>query len=65
MGNKLYRSRNNRVLLGVCGGFGEYFDIDPVIVRLLLVVFALMGGEGIIAYISAAIVIPDISKDPD
>ncbi|NLY71587.1 MAG: PspC domain-containing protein [Clostridiales bacterium] len=65
MGKKLYRSRNNRVLLGVCGGFGEYFDIDPVIVRLLLVVFTLMGGAGIIAYIIAAIVIPDISKDPD
>lgn len=64
LGNKLYRSRDNRVLLGVCGGLGEYFDIDPVIVRLLLVIFTLMGGAGIIAYIIAAIVIPDRRKDP-
>lgn len=58
MDKKLYRSQQNRVLAGVCGGIGEYFDIDPVIVRLLAVVFCLMGGAGIIAYIIAAIIIP-------
>jgi phage shock protein C len=58
MEKKLYRSQQNKVLAGVCGGIGEYFDIDPVIVRLLVVVFCLMGGTGIIAYIIAAIIIP-------
>ena len=43
---------------GVCGGIGEYFGIDPVLIRLLAVVFCLMGGAGIIAYIVAAIIIP-------
>ena len=46
------------MIAGVCGGIGEYFDIDPVIVRLLVVVFCLMGGTGVIAYIIAAIIIP-------
>ena len=55
---KLYRSRN-RMLCGVCGGFGEYFNIDPTIVRLLWVLFSFFGGCGILAYIIAAIVIPE------
>jgi phage shock protein C len=55
---KLYRSTENKVLAGVCGGIGEYFGIDPVIVRLLVVLFTLMGGSGLIAYIIAAIIIP-------
>jgi len=59
MERKLYKSTENKVLTGVCGGIGEYFDVDPVIVRLLVVVFTLMGGAGLIAYIIAAIIIPD------
>jgi phage shock protein PspC (stress-responsive transcriptional regulator) len=55
---KLYKSRKNRVLCGVCGGIGEYFNIDPVIVRLICLVFFCTGG-GIVAYIIAAIIIPD------
>ncbi|MDD2484039.1 MAG: PspC domain-containing protein [Eubacteriales bacterium] len=58
MEKKLYKSNENKVIAGVCGGIGEYFDIDPVIVRLLAVVFCLMGGAGIIAYIVAVIIIP-------
>ncbi|MDD2215068.1 MAG: PspC domain-containing protein, partial [Eubacteriales bacterium] len=50
---------DDRVLAGVCGGIGEYFGIDPVIVRLLVVVLTLAGGSGLIAYIIAAIIIPE------
>ena len=58
MEKRLYRSSRNKVLAGVCGGIGEYFDVDPVIIRILAVVFTLMMGTGLIAYIVAAIVIP-------
>lgn len=55
---KLYKSRTNRFICGVCAGIGEYLNIDPTIIRLL---WALLGftGTGIIAYFIAAIVIPD------
>lgn len=59
MERKLYKSRNNRQLAGVCGGIGEYFNIDPVIVRLLVVAFTLAGGAGLIAYIIGMIIIPE------
>ena len=55
---RLYRSRVDKVLGGVCGGIAEYFEIDPVIVRLLWVVFSLIAGTGVIAYIIAWIIIP-------
>lgn len=55
---KLYRSRTNRMICGVCGGLGEYMNIDPTIIRLLLVLIAFTGA-GIIAYFIAAIIIPD------
>jgi phage shock protein C len=58
MERKLYRSANDRILGGVCGGIGEYFAIDPVIIRLLWVIFTLVGGAGLIAYIIAAIIVP-------
>jgi len=56
---KLYRSRGNRTICGVCGGIGEYFGIDPTLIRLGWVLFALLGGSGILAYFIAAIIIPD------
>lgn len=59
MAKKLYRSKKNRVLGGVCGGLGEYLDTDPTLIRLLWVIFTLMGGAGIIAYIIAWIIIPE------
>ncbi len=55
---KLYKSRN-RMLCGVCGGIGEYFHIDPTVIRLLWIIFSVLGGCGILAYIIAAIVIPE------
>ncbi len=56
---KLYRSRNNRMISGVCGGFAEYINLDPTIVRLLWVLFCFAGGTGVLAYIIAAIIIPE------
>ena len=58
-GKRLYRSKNNKIVAGVCAGIGEYFEVDPVLIRLLWVVFTLMGGAGIIAYIIAWIIIPE------
>ena len=46
------------MIAGVCGGLGEYFDIDPTLVRLALIFLVLLGGSGILAYIIAWIVIP-------
>lgn len=56
---KLYRSRTYRMVAGVCGGIGEYFDIDPTLVRLAWVIVTLFGGAGLLAYIIAWVVIPE------
>ena len=58
MEKKLYKSNQNKMIDGVCGGIAEYFDIDPTVVRLIWALFSLMGGSGILAYIIAAIIIP-------
>lgn len=58
MEKKLYKSNQNKMLDGVCGGVAEYFGIDPTVVRLIWALFSLMGGCGILAYIIAAIIIP-------
>ena len=55
---RLYKSNVNKMIAGVCGGIAEYFNVDPTIVRLAWVVFTCLGGSGIIAYIIAAIIIP-------
>ncbi len=57
LGRKLYKSSTNRMVCGVCGGIGEYFNVDPTIVRLVWAIFA-CSGAGIIAYFIAAIIIP-------
>ncbi len=59
MDKRLYRSRESRMIAGVCGGLAEYFDMDPTIVRLILVTAALVGGSGLLAYILAWIIIPE------
>lgn len=56
---RLFRSKSNRMVAGVCGGIGEYFGIDPTVIRLLWVLFMFMGGSGILAYIVCWIVIPE------
>ena len=59
MDKRLYRSRENRMLGGICGGIAEYFNIDPTLVRLGWVLFCALGGSGFIAYILAAIIMPE------
>ena len=59
---RLYRSNKDKILGGVCGGLGEYFNVDPVIIRLLWVVFSLAYGSGLLAYLIAWIIIP---KNPN
>lgn len=55
---KLYRSRKDRMICGVCGGIAEYFNIDPTLIRLAFVLFGLTG-TAVLAYFIAAIIIPD------
>ena len=58
MEKKLYRSEDNKIFLGICGGIGEYLKVDPVIIRIILVVLVCIGFSGILAYIIAAFIIP-------
>jgi len=55
----LYRSRKNRVIAGVCGGIGEYFDVDPTLIRIVWAVSVLVGGFGFFAYLIGWIFLPD------
>ena len=55
---RLYRSRTERMLGGVCGGLGVYFTIDPTLIRVLFVVLALASGAGLIAYLLLLIIVP-------
>lgn len=58
MTKKLYRLKDDKKIAGVCSGVAEYFDIDPVIVRLAWLIAVFCAGGGLLAYIVAAIVIP-------
>jgi len=62
MAKKLYRSSDDKKLAGVCGGLGEYFDIDPTIVRLVWLAFFFALGTGLLAYIVAWIIVPEKPK---
>jgi phage shock protein PspC (stress-responsive transcriptional regulator) len=55
---RLTRSRSDRVIGGVCGGLGRYFDVDPIIFRIGAVVLAFIGGAGLLAYLAALLLIP-------
>ena len=57
---KLTKSQTNRMLCGVCAGIAEYLGMDPTVIRLLWVILTFCGGSGIIAYIIAAIIIPEM-----
>jgi phage shock protein C len=56
--HKLYRSKTEKMIAGVCGGLGEYFSIDPTLVRLLFAIGAILGGPGVIIYLIMWIVVP-------
>ena len=55
---RLYRSLRDKQIAGVCGGIAEYFSIDPVLVRVVFVILALVGGGGVLAYFVLWIVVP-------
>jgi phage shock protein C len=59
---RLYKSRRDRMIDGVCGGIAEYFDLDPTIVRVFWVLFTILGGVGVFLYIAAMII---MSPNPD
>ena len=61
MKKKLFKSRNDRKVAGVCGGIAEYIDIDSTLIRLVWVLLVFCAGTGFLAYIIAAIVMPDES----
>jgi phage shock protein PspC (stress-responsive transcriptional regulator) len=62
-GKRLYRSQTNRKIAGICGGLGEYLNVDPTLVRLAWVLIAFIsGGLALLAYIVLIFVIPDESK---
>ncbi len=58
MEKKLYRSRTNKQLFGVCGGLAQYFNLDPTILRLMFAMMTLFVGGGLLAYLVCALIIP-------
>ena len=59
MNKRLYRSRNNKIIAGVCGGIAEYFGIDPIIVRIIAVILLLPGGlPGFLPYVILWLIVP-------
>ena len=58
-GKRLYKSATDKKIAGVCGGIAEYFNVDATLIRLAWVLFCALGGSGLLAYIIAALVIPD------
>jgi len=56
---RLYRSREDRMVAGVCGGLGEYLGIDPTIVRLIFALTFLFAGGGLVIYIVMALLVPE------
>ena len=59
MQKKLYRSKSNRMIVGVCAGVAEYFNIDPTVVRVAWAIASIFAFAGVIAYIVCAFVIPE------
>lgn len=55
---RLYRSTKDRMIAGICGGLGEYFNVDPTIIRIIFVIFLICGGAAILVYIVMWIVVP-------
>lgn len=65
MTKRLYRSTENRMIAGVCGGLADYFDIDPVITRILFVILLLPGGfPGLLPYLVLWFLVPEAPSKP-
>ena len=57
---KLAKSKGNRMICGVCGGIGNYFSVDPTIIRILWIIFSVVScGMALLAYLIAAVIIPE------
>lgn len=56
---RLYRDKDNEMIAGVCSGIAEYLDVDPTVIRLVFVLFALMGGGGLWIYLVLWIIMPE------
>lgn len=60
MEHKLYKSEEDKKVMGICGGIAEYFNVDSTVIRLVFVLLTLFGGfPGVLAYIIAALIMPD------
>ncbi len=61
---KLYRSKKNRMIAGICGGIGEYFDIDPTLVRVIYIIVSVfsVAFPGILVYLILWVIIPHSNK---
>lgn len=59
MPKRLYRSRDDRMIAGICGGLGEYLNVDPTVVRLVVVILGMTLGFPILAYLIAWFIIPE------
>ena len=59
MDTRLFKSRYDKKLCGVCGGIAQFFNLDSTLIRLAWIIFTCLGGSGIIAYIIAAIIMPE------
>ena len=64
MEKRLYRSRDKKVVAGIAGGLGDYLDVDPVIIRIIIVLITIFHGVGLLIYIIMWIVIPEEEYDP-
>ena len=67
---KLYRSRKDRVISGVCGGLGDFFGIDSTLIRVIFALLAIFGGSGIVIYLVMLLIVPEeplaeITQTPD
>lgn len=60
---RLYRSRDNRVIAGVCGGVSEYFSIDPVLVRVIWIASIFIGAAGLMLYATAWVIMPEMRRE--
>jgi phage shock protein PspC (stress-responsive transcriptional regulator) len=58
MERRLYRSRDEKMIGGVCGGLAEYFNVDPTLVRLIWVIITLVGGAGVLLYVVLWVIMP-------
>lgn len=63
MSRRLYRSRKDRKIAGVCGGLAEYFNVDPTLIRIVWAVLVLGAGTGIIAYLLFWLIVPEAPEE--